>query len=238
MQITTTAPISLENLKKYYADKSTSYLIDYKNSTLKGQKLLVYLSNLDLDCDILIEEMNEEFFSLLKDYFNSTSLVKVRFLELCAIDVLKENKGLIKDDSRYKQFITDNKYIIDEWSKKLDSLIVFNTYVIKDELAQTEALSFPLDENDSIEGINWVSLVKNVEFYDFYAKVDTANLTFYKNYFNNYMFKGKNLFAFWANENNPLYLLAWGMMTGEVTPENFKEVIESSHQELKNVEVS
>jgi hypothetical protein len=25
------------------------------------------------------------------------------------------------------------------------------------------------------------------------------------------MFKGKNLFSFWANENNPLFLLTWGI---------------------------
>ena len=35
----------------------------------------MYLSNLDLECDILIEEMNEEFFSLLKDYFKAKKTV-------------------------------------------------------------------------------------------------------------------------------------------------------------------
>ena len=44
--IETTAPIKIEELKKYFADKETFYVIDYANSDLKGSKLLTYLSNL------------------------------------------------------------------------------------------------------------------------------------------------------------------------------------------------
>jgi hypothetical protein len=46
--IETTAPVKIEELKKYFADKDTFYLIDYANSDLKGTKLLTYLSNLDI----------------------------------------------------------------------------------------------------------------------------------------------------------------------------------------------
>lgn len=232
MQIKTPAPISLEDLKKYYEDKTTTYLIDYSESTLKGQKLLTYLSNLDLACDIYIDNAGVEYFDLLKIYFESTSLVKVKFLELAAIDVLKEYKGIIPSNL-YNQFITDNKYIIEQWASKLDSLVVYNSYIIKDELAQQEAMSFPKDDTDNVEGINWVSLLKNVEFYDFYIKTDMSKLKFYTRYFNDYMFKGQNLYTFWATENNPMFLLAWGIMTGEVTPENFKQVMEASHKELE-----
>jgi len=232
MQITTPAPISLENLKKYYEDKTTSYLIDYSQSTLKRQKLLTYLSNLDLACDITITDANQDFFDLLSDYFNTTSLVRVRFLELAAIDVLKEYKGIITD-TRYSEFINNNKYIIEQWINKLDSLLVYNTFIIQDELAQQEADSFPKDETNSVEGINWISLLKNIEFYDFYGKVDVNNLKFYTKYFNDNMFKGKNLYYYWANENNPMFLLTWGIITGEATPENFKQVMEASQQELK-----
>ena len=38
--IKTTAPISIDNLKKYFVDKDTFFLIDYKNSALNGSKLL------------------------------------------------------------------------------------------------------------------------------------------------------------------------------------------------------
>jgi hypothetical protein len=237
MQITTTAPISLDNLKKYYEDKTTSYLIDYKNSTLKEQKLLTYLSNLDLNCDILIDNVDEDFFTLLKTYFNTTSLVKIRFLELSAIDVLFEYKKLI-NGNRYTQFIEDNKDIVEQWVTKLESLAVFNTYTINDEAAKNEALSFPNDDTDTVEGINWVRLVTNAEFFKFYNSIDQTKLKFYTKYFTEYMFKGQNLYSFWANENNPMFILTWGIMNQQVTPENFKQVIEQSRKELENVALS
>ena len=44
--INTIVPIELKDLKKYFEDKTESYLIDYENSTLKGAQFLTYLSNL------------------------------------------------------------------------------------------------------------------------------------------------------------------------------------------------
>ena len=70
MIIETTAPIAIEDLKKHFEDKETSYLVDYEKSELKGEKLLTYLSNLDLPCDL--KNITPD---LLKDYFHSTSLV-------------------------------------------------------------------------------------------------------------------------------------------------------------------
>ena len=234
MQITTTAPISLENLKKYYVDKTTSYLVDFKNSTLKEQKLLTYLSNLDLDCDIKVDALDEDFFALLKTYFTSTSLVRVPSLENYALDVLMQNKGLITGD-RYTQFIKDNQEVIDQWSNRLDSCVVFNTYIIDDEAAKAEALAFPLDDTDSVVGINWVSVLRNTRINDFYSKIDTANLKFYSKYFNDYMFKGQNLYSFWANQNNFMFVLMWGILNGQANPAEFAQAIT---QEQENVAVN
>jgi len=30
------------------------------------------------------------------------------------------------------------------------------------------------------------------------------------------MFKGNNLFSYWANENNPMFLLTWGIASGNI----------------------
>ena len=51
--IETIVPIDLKNLKKYFEDKSESYMIDYEKSKLKGAQFLTYISNLDIPCDIL-----------------------------------------------------------------------------------------------------------------------------------------------------------------------------------------
>ena len=70
--IETVAPISIDNLKKYFTDKTTLFAINYKDSTLKGSKLLTYLSNLDIPCDIVFVNCEEDdFYNLLKDYLSS-----------------------------------------------------------------------------------------------------------------------------------------------------------------------
>jgi hypothetical protein len=81
--IETIAPISIENLKKHFTDKEVFYLIDYKNSELKGKKLLTYLSNLDLPADI-----KEPDLELVKEYLHSVTLVNIESLENIIIDIL------------------------------------------------------------------------------------------------------------------------------------------------------
>jgi hypothetical protein len=41
------------------------------------------------------------------------------------------------------------------------------------------------------------------------------------------MFRGKNLFEYWANENNPMFLLTWDTVRG-----NHKDYIEAKNATL------
>ena len=50
--IETTAPIPFEELKKYFQNDKTRYIVDVENSELQGTKLLTYLGNLDIPIDI------------------------------------------------------------------------------------------------------------------------------------------------------------------------------------------
>ena len=56
------------------------------------------------------------------------------------------------------------------------------------------------------------------------------------------MFKGQNLYSYWANENNPMFLLTWGIANGIVTKEQYDASVATSLleiqkeiQELENV---
>ena len=95
-------PIELKDLKKYFEDKTETYLLDYENSTLKGAQFLTYLSNLDIPCDI--KNMDEE---LISEYLKSQMLVNIPKLEKEIIAVLFEHKGLTKTD-KYKSVIEKN----------------------------------------------------------------------------------------------------------------------------------
>jgi hypothetical protein len=206
--IETIAPISIENLKKHFTDKEVFYLIDYKNSELKGKKLLTYLSNLDLPADI-----KEPDLELVKEYLHSVTLVNIESLENIIIDILLEYKNILKTEN-YKNFINENTDIISKWSDKLDSLSIFNMYIINSEEFKDYAKTFPTDDTNSLEGVNFVSLLKQERFYLFYNKLN-SNIKFYTRYFEDYMFRGKNLFEFWSTPKNPMFLLTWGITQGK-----------------------
>ena len=206
--IETTAPISIEELKKYFSNKDTFYIIDYSKSEMKGSKLLTYLSNLDLPVDI-----KEPDLELVKDYFNSISLVNINSLENIAINILLQYKGLVKEDN-YKDFIEQNKEIVSRWSDILDSLSIYNLYTLKSDEFRNYAKSFPVDDTKDLKGVNFLSVLKHESFYLFYSKLN-SNIKFYTYYFDDYMFRGKNLFNFWNNKNNLLFLLTLAISQGD-----------------------
>ena len=86
------------------------------------------------------------------------------------------------------------------------------------------------DSTSSLEGVNFISLLKNADFYNFYKNMITVP-KYYSCYFNEYMFKGQNLYSFWANENNPMFLLTWGIASGEVNSKQYVNILKESIKE-------
>jgi hypothetical protein len=228
------APIAIEDLKKYFTDKTTFYNINYAESKLRGSKLITYLSNLDLPVDIEMNVSDDDKYELIKDYMNSPMLVNIQSLEFAVISILTEAKGL-PNDNEHSKFIEGNKDLIDKWISKLDSLTLYNMFIINSEETKQFADSFPLDETQDVTGVNFISLLKHPEFYSLYRKIDQSKLKFYKNYFNEYMFKGKNMYSFWATPNNPLFLLTFGIGSGEFTSEEYINAKKQSIQGMQNV---
>lgn len=198
--IETVAPIAIEELKKYFEDKSTSFMIDYEASELKGAKLITYLGNLDIPCDV--KGYDEDF---LGEYLRSTMIVNIPSLEREVTTLIMAHK--MGDEVPFAEEIA-------AWEKKIDSLSLFNMYTLNDDTVKEWVRSFPEDDTKDLQGINFVSLLKNEETYVLFELVKQENLTFFSSYFDEYMFKGNNLFSYWAHENNPLFLLTWGITSG------------------------
>lgn len=234
MIVNTTAPISIENLKLFFTDKSVQYNIDYKESQLKGSKLLTYLSNLDIPSNIDLSGCsNEEIYDLLKEYLNSKVIVNVASLELLTIFILKQYKEIIPIMD--KEFIEENKNILDLWVSKLDSLTLYNMYSVSDTFIEFLD-SFEKDDTDDTVGINFVSLLKHEDTFSLYEKIDKNSLKYYTKYFNDYMFKGKNLYTYWANENNPLFLLTFSIAEGNITSQQYNDAIKTELQQLQEIQ--
>lgn len=210
-------PIELKDLKKYFEDKTETYLIDYENSTLKGAQFLTYLSNLDIPCDI--KNMDEE---LISEYLKSQMLVSIPKLEKEIIAVLFEHKGLTKTD-KYKSVIEENKEILDKWAGKLESLPLYNMSIVGEGAFNDFVESYPKDETEDVRGINFVSLLKHKEFYSYYQMPKENIVKNYTKYFKEYMFKGKCLLDFWGVKENPMFLMTWAIAEGKFDSKKYKE---------------
>jgi hypothetical protein len=226
--INTSAPIKIEELKQYFQDKSTFFVIDYTESSIKADKLLTYISNLDIPCDVKINN-NDELKELLTVYLSSSFIVNVPILENIVISLLLQHKGIIPVvDS---ELLEDVKEQLAVWINKLESLALFNLYCIKEDSFVDWVKSHEEDATTSLEGVNFVSLLKNPSFYEFYQSM-TTEPKYYSAYFNEYMFKGKNLYTYWSNENNPMFLLTYGISNGLVESDNYADCINTSLSEL------
>jgi len=231
--VITAAPISIENLKKFFTDKSTFYVINYKDSALKGAKLLTYLSNLDIPCDIdFTGTADEEFSAMISEYLKAKVLVNIRSLETITMHLMFQRKGLTKLID--VDLVENNLDILASWNNKIDSLIVYNMSTVKGVFENTVA-EYPVDDARELEGINFVSLLKNPDLYQTYDLIDNRTLKNYTSYFNDYMFKGRNMYSFWANENNPVFLLTYGIANGLCTRDQLETALKNTKEEMQDV---
>lgn len=228
--IETTAPISIDLLKLYFEDKETKFIINYKDSNLKGEKLITYLSNLDIPCDLNITEP-DDLVEMVGVYLNSTSLVNISLLEEVIINLLMQKRGIIPvvDSDVLEQYSKE----LDVWEQRVDSLTLYNIHSIQDETLKEFSENAPVAEDDGdMKGVNFVSLLKRDSLYSLLEKTEPDNLRYYPKFFNEYIFKGKNLFSYWANRNNPMFILTHSMASGSLDIEDYHKMFDRL-QELK-----
>lgn len=229
--INTIAPISIDHLKQYFQDKTTFYSVDYKESKLKGQKFLTYFSNLEIPADVDLSTCTlEEKTELLKEYLHCEMLCNLKTLEVLTLNVLLEHAG-VNGKSQYSEFIEANTEILDQWLERIQSLPLYNMYILGQPELTKFVESHETCDTNTLVGVNFVNLIKHEELSQLYF----GKPTYFKAYFNEYMFKGKNLFSYWANDNNKLFLLTFGISEGLITGESYSETVKQTYQELQDV---
>lgn len=231
--IYTSAPILIQDLKKFFIDKNISYIIDYDTSILKDQKLLTYLGNLDIPCDVTFDSKNSAHLELFKSYLETSFLVKINSLERAAIVCLLEYKGLT-DSKIYIDFIQNNADLIKSWESRLDSLTLYNMWCVDSKEFKDWVITHPEDTSDNSKCANFVNLLKHEDFYDYYQVINKDSLKYYSKLFNEYCFKGENLYRYWASDINPLFLLTWSIAAGTIENKDFEEAVAADIAEYNN----
>ena len=259
--IKTSCPLSMEILKEYFQDKeNTSFLINYKESKLDADALMIYLSNLNLDADFDEETYNDRdaLKELVAAYMKTTTaLVDIDQMAREALAICCQHRNVMKPevwipegeeldencddpDSIFKyyerlnnadDFIAENLDIVERWCTMLDSSIVFNLHCI-DAPEYNEWIDNTFEKIDDPDyvGINYVN-VYALDWIGYYigSIPDESAAKFFVNQFNEYRFKGKNMFHYFNTEANTLSVLTQVIATGkwhECVPEEFKTTSE------------
>lgn len=237
-------PLKVEELKNFIEKKDTFYLINYKDSELKDGIFLNYLSNLDLPCEVILNDCSyDEKANLLLAYLNSKNIVEIESLALNVAKLILDYRGLktsevftdpaLKDDEVSK-FINAHEDVLKRWEHFFESTIVFALYSMKELDSENDIKSqVPHIDDSNYVGLNVVNLMQIPVFMEmFFIPGIKSELSFFVRQFDEYMFKGANLFHYYHTENNPVFGLVLGQYMGEIEG----NLVEDALRELKTIE--
>jgi hypothetical protein len=226
-----TAPLAIDEIKEYFVKKDISFLIDLKASQLKGNMLLTYISNLDLPSEIDLEgETTDQLHLLMKDYFLSKSIVTSTNLSYLAAQILLDSVGFDSDTLfengpmnrlERKKFIDENADILVRWNTFMVSTMLFLivSYQAIEEKMNLKASQPEINDHDYV-GFNVVNLFSVPGFMECYFSIPPKYPVYYfKPQFEEYIFKGKNLFFYYQTENNLIAMALEMALLGEQGPE-------------------
>lgn len=244
-----TAPLTMEQIKEFFLDKSLQFIVDYANSALKGKVFLTYISNLDLPAEVdLSNASKEQKMELLKDYMEVRNINECKGLATLTALMLLHNRGV--DVSNFKapltpeemkEFHDTNAEMVKRWYEFLDSMIVFSMMSVqiveKDESGNEVGIpafqeAFPgiFDNVATVDdalfiGSNVVNLFAVPMFLEMYFSVPTGEAKYFKQQFEEYMFKGKRLYHYYANENNTFFKFLVALVTNKVTVQDMVKAL-------------
>lgn len=226
--INTVAPIAIDQIKEYFKDKNTLFIIDYNESKLQDKVFLTYLSNLDIPCDINFDNTpREKVFQLLASYVDIKNICNIPVLNVMIAEIILKSIGVNSNiifskeyftSEEIRTFIDNNKDKLIKWIDFIDSSMVFLLYTYKDlnEKLKVEE-TFPVIDDHNYVGLNVVNLFKIPGFLELYfSSTKPVNMVYFKQQFETYMFKGKAFFEYYNNDVNVFVPLLAKLITKEL----------------------
>lgn len=244
----TVAPIPIELLKEYFSDDTIVFNIDYAESILKGDKLITYLSNLDVPCVLTgwNKVSTEDKFSFIKDYMNAKLVIKSYELELCVLKILYELSYLefwaeyedTESILTYEEtcsFCEANQDMIQNWLTMLASCSIYALTTVGENADLSDLV---LEEFETINdydycGVNFVMLFRH-ELTQELLSADRP-VYYFEKQFNEPMFKGQDLFTYWDHNNNTMAIITQGISSGEIIHAEFAANIEKGLDDVSAI---
>lgn len=235
-----TVPLDINQIKEFFQNKELFFLIDYTKSKIKGNMFLTYISNMDLPSDILLAQLpKEEKFELIKIYLETRNINNAGALRFAAAQLMLENRGLETKDifetpvltkEECTEFISINKELFDKWDTFIQSTMVyFLTSVEAIEKQHNFKSDFTLIDDPQYIGCNVVNLFSVPSFLELYfSKPPTRELHYFKQQFEEYMFRGKNFYHYFMVPQNSLYQAFNFLLTSDSSEKHINKLIKKA----------
>lgn len=233
-----TAPLEIPQIKEFFENKELFFIVNYVESKIKGNMFLTYLSNLDLPYEIdLDESTTEEKLDLVKHFMTTRNLNSSMVLRKAVAQIILRRIGVdsklvvidedILSEKECDLFIASNQELVDRWKTFLASTMIFTlTSVAAVEEIHNFKEQFKVVEDPSYIGLNVVQMFSLPYFMDvFYAQKTDVELCYFKNQFEEYMFRGNNFFHYFLCSENTIPLLFNSSLTGESDLKQFRELL-------------
>lgn len=211
-----TVPFPADKIREYFQDKSLFFIANYSESKLKGQAFLTYLSNINIPSDVKFNTpmSYEEYAEVMKAYMESINVISCAGLHVMAAEMLLVAKGMPYERSPYAlpidekvvlMFIEEYRDMVQKWLHFIDSTQVFalrSIATLNDHYKPEEV--FPVVEDRSYVGSNIAQLFRIPEFIAVYFSIPNATyeLSYFRDQFEEYMFRNETLAKYFSSQNN------------------------------------
>lgn len=230
----TVVPFPTNMIREYFSDKDLFFIANYSESKLKGAQFLTYLSNINIPSDVKFNTPigYEEYAEIMKAYMESINIVNCAGLHVMAAEMLLVAKGLPYERSPYAlpidekvilMFIEEHYEMVQKWMHFIDSTQVYALRSIKalnDHFKPEER--FPVVEDRSYVGANIAQLFRIPQFIALYFVIENATykLSYFREQFEEYMFKNETLAKYFQSPNNFAALYFMHYASGLFKPED------------------
>lgn len=231
------APLEINQIKEFFENKELFFVVSYQESKIKGNMLLTYLSNLDLpfEIDLRNTDKNEKF-ELIKNYMETRNINNSGVLKTAVAQIILEFKGLdfnevlemgVLNREECKEFCEKYAELLKKWNLFLTSTLVYFLTSVKElEEKYNFKTSFKEVDDAHFIGTNVVQMFSVPYFMEaFFSCPNDAEVCYFPHQFEEYMFKGKNLFNYFFCPENTLLLIFSSVLSGETTMEKVQEIL-------------
>lgn len=211
--------------------------VSYKDSTLKNEAFINYVSNLKLSIMLNTDGVSkEDKFELLKIYLKHRNISDIKNLQRTIGGILLEEKGISLDEDMLgsiltkkerKEFAKAERETIDKYHHFLESILIGMPYFNKQYAAsigkeEIDKGNVKINSDNLYVGTNVASLILDADFLmGFFAKgpVKEFEPTLFELHLFDPIFQGHSLVSLLMESNSPAFMYMIGLFEGWVKRE-------------------